>query len=170
MIQSSELSDGYVIRQAEEADVEAACQIAIQAWGRIHDSFTDILGQEMHDDFSPEWQDRKAGQIRSHFANNPMWMLVIEHSEKGVVAFLTFRLDSDRGVGTIGNNAVDPRAQGVGLGSAMYGVVLDLFKHEGMKYATVQTGLDEGHAPARRAYEKAGFDIRREDVTYYKKL
>ena len=27
-----------------------------------------------------------------------------------------------------------------------------------MEYATVGTGLNEGHAPARRVYEKAGFE------------
>jgi hypothetical protein len=39
-----------------------------------------------------------------------------------------------------------------------------------MSYATVQTGLDEGHAPARRAYERAGFDISHSRITYYRKL
>ena len=39
-----------------------------------------------------------------------------------------------------------------------------------MTYAKVATGLDDAHAPARRAYERAGFDIKVEDVTYYKKL
>ncbi|MBT4097360.1 MAG: GNAT family N-acetyltransferase, partial [Gemmatimonadetes bacterium] len=34
----------------------------------------------------------------------------------------------------------------------------------------VGTGLDDAHAPARRAYERAGFDIAQQDVTYYKKL
>jgi len=48
--------------------------------------------------------------------------------------------------------------------------VLNLFRQEGLKYAMVGTGMDEGHAPARRAYEKAGFDIPRTDVTYYKYL
>ncbi len=170
MFRSVELMKGYTIRQADETDVDAACDIAKQAWERIHDSFTNIMGKEMHDDLSPTWKDRKADQIRSHFVHNPAWMLVVEHDNDGIVGFITFRIDRDRFLGTIGNNAVDPRTQGSGVGSAMYGVVLDLFRREGLKYASVQTGLDEGHAPARRAYEKAGFDIRREDVTYYKKL
>jgi metal-dependent HD superfamily phosphatase/phosphodiesterase len=39
-----------------------------------------------------------------------------------------------------------------------------------MVYAKVGTGLDYAHARARRAYERAGFDIRHEEVTYYMKL
>lgn len=170
MIEARELREGYIIREAAPADVEAACEIAKQAWERIDDSFSKIMGQQMHDDLSPNWKARKADQIRSHFEKNPVWMWVVEHASDGIVAFLTFRIDRDRSLGTIGNNAVDPRAQGTGIGSEMYRVVLDMFRREGLKYAEVQTGLDEGHAPARRAYEKAGFDIRREDVTYYKKL
>jgi len=34
----------------------------------------------------------------------------------------------------------------------------------------VHTGLDYAHAAARRAYERAGFNIRHEDVDYYMKL
>ena len=41
---------------------------------------------------------------------------------------------------------------------------------EGMKIITVNTGLDEGHAPARRAYERAGFTAPLESVTYSKLL
>jgi len=48
--------------------------------------------------------------------------------------------------------------------------VLGLFREACLKYASVTTGLDPGHAPARKAYEKAGFNLRREDVTYYQKL
>ena len=52
----------------------------------------------------------------------------------------------------------------------MYSHVLGLFKKAGMSFARVGTGGDLGHAHARRAYEKAGFDLRREDVVYYKVL
>jgi len=48
--------------------------------------------------------------------------------------------------------------------------VFERFRQEGMRYAKVTTGLDEAHARARRAYERAGFNVRQEDVTYYKEL
>ena len=170
MIEPSLLKDEYTIRQASAADIEAACDIAKLAWQPIHDSFTAIMGKEMHDDLNPRWKERKAEQIRAHFAERPAWVLVVEDEENGIVSFITFRLDADRSLGTIGLNAVAPGAQGAGIGTAMYGVVFDLFRRGGLKYASVHTGLDEGHVPARRAYERAGFDVRREDVTYFKKL
>jgi len=39
-----------------------------------------------------------------------------------------------------------------------------------MVYAKVRTGLDYAHARARRAYERAGFSIRHENVEYYMRL
>jgi len=83
---------------------------------------------------------------------------------------VTFGIDPDRSLGTIYNNAVSTAYQGKGIATAMYRHVLGLFQEAGLKYASVTTGLDPGHAPARKAYEKAGFDLRREDVTYYKRL
>ena len=52
----------------------------------------------------------------------------------------------------------------------MYERVLELFREARMEYARVRTSLDEGHAPARRAYEKAGFDRSLPDVTYFLEL
>jgi hypothetical protein len=42
-------------------------------------------------------------------------------------------------------------------------------KENGMKLAVVGTGGDPGHAPARRAYEKAGYTAM-PAVRYYKEL
>jgi GNAT superfamily N-acetyltransferase len=86
------------------------------------------------------------------------------------VGFIHAQLDRERRIGTIGNNAVDPDSGLKGIGQQMYRHVLAWFRSEGMRYAKVQTGLDEGHARARRAYERAGFDRSLPTVTYYRSL
>jgi ribosomal protein S18 acetylase RimI-like enzyme len=73
-------------------------------------------------------------------------------------------------MGIIGNNAVDPDCGLKGIGQQMYRFALERFRAEGMAWANVDTGLDEGHAPARRAYERAGFDITISSIHYYRKL
>ena len=40
----------------------------------------------------------------------------------------------------------------------MYVHVLDRFRSLGLRYAHVDTGLDDAHIPARPAYEAVGFD------------
>jgi len=52
----------------------------------------------------------------------------------------------------------------------MYAAALERMRAQGMRYARVRTGLDEAHAPARRAYTKAGFDIAIPSVEYYRSL
>ncbi|MCZ6680440.1 MAG: GNAT family N-acetyltransferase [Candidatus Poribacteria bacterium] len=165
------MTNTYHIRPATDSDLDRVANIARQAWGRIHQSYRQIIGDEMHRDLCADWEAEKEGQVRRHWQQHPDWFRVVECAEtREVVGFITFRVDAAKSMGTIGNNAVAPEAQGNGIGTMMYNYVLDLFRKHGLKYACVTTGLDEGHASARRAYEKVGFDIARPDVTYYKYL
>jgi GNAT superfamily N-acetyltransferase len=157
------------LRPARAEDLDAVCAIARRAWVRIHDSFRERLGEELHQRVAPDWERAKEAALRRHWELHPDWMWVVTVDDH-VEGFFTYSLDHERRIGTIGNNAVDPSFQSGGLGTAMYARVLDLFRDAGMEYAHVRTGLDEGHAPARRAYEKAGFDLSIPDVTYYRKL
>jgi ribosomal protein S18 acetylase RimI-like enzyme len=150
-------------------EMDTVCGIAKVAWEPIHDHMVRSLGGDLHEVLSPSWKDAKAGQIRKQFEDRPEWVLVVR-DEADVVAFVTFAIDVEKSVGTIRNNAVGTDYQGRGIGTAMYQHVLGLFREACLKYASVTTGLDPGHAPARKAYEKAGFNLRREDVTYYQKL
>ena len=168
--QTAEFIPGYQIREALPEDLWRALEIAKHAWKRIHDSALEIMGEAMHAVLCANWEDRKAEAVMGQWERHPEWFRVVESEGGGVVAFLTFRVDAERSLGTILNNAVAPEMQGRGIGTAMYRYALNFFREEGMAYASVGTGLDEGHAPARRAYEKAGFTIAQPHVTYYQIL
>ncbi|MHA1290107.1 MAG: GNAT family N-acetyltransferase, partial [Candidatus Thorarchaeota archaeon] len=73
---------------------------------------------------------------------------------------------AERGLGIIDNNGILPQFAGKGLGKFMYRHVLDYFRKEGLNVAFVETGLDDPHIPARKAYEGVGFD-RSAPVVYY---
>jgi len=53
--------------------------------------------------------------------------------------------------------AVHPEFQKRGIATQLNEAALDAMKAVGAKLAIVETGGDDGHAPARRAYEKAGY-------------
>ena len=55
--------------------------------------------------------------------------------------------------------AVDPDVQGHGIGTALMTFALNWMQHAGMAVAMVETGADDGHAPARRLYEQLGFGL-----------
>ena len=87
-----------------------------------------------------------------------------------VAGFVSFTVDAQARMGEIGLNAVHPAHAGRGLGTAMYRHVLALMRERGAVAAAVSTGGDPGHAPARRAYEKAGFGPAIPSVMLYKLL
>ena len=167
---SEPLVNGYSIRPAGAGDMDAVCDIAKRAWERVHDSFRNMMGAEMHDELCANWREGKAAQIRSHFDRAPEWVYVVVAEEGAIAGFVTFRIETEKSLGTLGNNAIDPNIQGKGLGTAMYQFALDLFREMGLRFATVHAGLDEGHASARKAYERAGFDVALPEVTYYATL
>lgn len=96
--------------------------------------------------------------------------VLVSESEGEVAGFISYAMDRAREVGSIHYNAVDPDYQGQGIGTAQVQAVLVLFRQAGMKYATVGTGLNEGHAPARHMYEKAGFKPVMEYRMYARRL
>ena len=158
-----------MIRPYKPSDLPALMDIGNRAWRPIYDMYERCRGYELARLLVPDRGTAKSDQIRAFAEHSPERLVICEEGGR-VVGFLTFSLDREKGIGTIGNNAVDPECGLKGMGQQMYRAVLERFRQEGMRFAKVTTGLDEAHAPARRAYERAGFNLRQEDVTYYMKL
>ena len=158
-----------IIRAAREEDIPEIRRIAKLAWEPIYAYFRSVMGEDLWGREQPaEPLEAKADQVERHFRERPDEAFVTEIDGE-VMGFCTLML-RDNGVGEIGNNAVAPEAQGRGVGSAQYHECLRRMREAGMVHATVHTGLDPAHAPARRAYEKVGFEAVRPHVEYYMKL
>jgi ribosomal protein S18 acetylase RimI-like enzyme len=158
-----------MIRELRKEDVPVIADIGDKAWRGIYRMYRETLGEELFNIRCPDCETTKGEQIKAFCAAHPEWVLICE--ENGAIAgFITFQLDPGLKIGVIGNNAVDPDCGLKGLGQQMYKAALDFFRKNGMTHAQVTTGLDHAHAPARKAYERAGFNIRKEDITYFMKL
>ncbi|HXI17440.1 MAG TPA: GNAT family N-acetyltransferase [Chloroflexota bacterium] len=186
--------DGVTLRPARAADSARCQEIALVAWERIHAERRHLLGETLYGHLTGDWRGAKAAAVARHLEQHPDWTLVAcvtsmtrattaclreaahepdaaqADSGEQVVGFVTFRLDREESVGTIGNNAVDPASQGRGIAGLLYRHVLERFRAEGMRVASVTTGLDDGHAPALAAYRKVGFSAEVPSVTLYQKL
>ena len=159
-----------VLRTATDADLPALDHIAIACWTPIYASSQELLGDEIYaaaHGGPDDWQANKCGQVRNHFANHPESLWVVAEPAGEPFAFITFRTDGGRSLGVIGNNGVHPERAGQGWGTFMYRAVLAHFKNLGLQAAQVFTGLDDAHAPARRAYEAAGFDHQTRHVHFW---
>ncbi len=159
------------IRWARPEDLDEIVAIALRAWEPIFRERGQVLGEDLmrRDRGGGDWREKKAQEVRNHCEKLPDSVLVTELDGR-IVGFLTFHAGWESGILTIGNNAIDPDCQGRGYGTAQYQFVLNWARDKGLLYAKVLTGLDDCHAAARAAYERAGFDMAIPHVTYYKKL
>jgi ribosomal protein S18 acetylase RimI-like enzyme len=73
-----------------------------------------------------------------------------------VLGFVAVRIH-DATLGEIYMIAVDPSAQRRGVARALTDHALAFLRERGIRVAMVETGGDPGHAPARAAYQSAGF-------------
>jgi ribosomal protein S18 acetylase RimI-like enzyme len=115
---------------------------------------------------------RKGEQIRRACTPGSNARVRVAEVDGRIAGFVTFHVDVQPGIGEIGNNAVHPDFRGRGIGGLLYTHVFDELKRLGQRFVKVTTGGegDPAHAPARRAYEKAGFDRRLPGVTYFRAL
>ena len=178
---TTEKLPGITIRSARPADNARCQQIAVAAWERIHTERRRLLGDAVYDQLFADWRPRKAAAIAQAFEQRLDCILVACETgrlslgrgaadQTQSVGFVTFRLDRSTALGTITDNAVDPAWQGRGIATALYRRALDRFRAEGMRVASVGTGLDAGHAPACAAYRKVGFVLEVPTVTMYQQL
>lgn len=158
-----------MIREFRKEDLEVIVDIGNRAWQRIYDMFYECYGEELFKIIVPDRMTEKGRQVRNHCVSHPDRVYVYEENGK-IAGFVTFSFDFEKKIGEIGNNAVDPDCGLKGVGQMMYSACFERFKKEGMIYAKVGTGMDDAHMRARRAYERAGFNISHQDVKYYKKL
>lgn len=154
-------TNGYALRQAEPEDLPAIDAITVACYAGIHASYVAAIGEACYEAVrhQPElsWDERKKAQNRDLFAEHPEWVWVLEGEEEPV-GFVSFRLFPEKQMGLLLNSGVLPQAAGRGLGKFMYRQVLRYFREKAIRFAFVDTGLDEPHAAARRAYEAVGFD------------
>jgi GNAT superfamily N-acetyltransferase len=127
------------------------------AFAPVFASFRDLLGDEIADVTQARDDEDQAEYLRSLLAPESDWELYVAEVAGAVVGFVSLQLTERTLTGEIGLNAVHPHHAGHNIGTTMYDFALDRMRRMGMRVATVSTGGDASHAPARRAYEKAGF-------------
>ena len=146
-----------LFRKALLSDLSTLQEIRKAAFTPIFDSFRSLLGDTIFDATqAPNIHSQKEHLLDIVQQDAPYETYVAVH-QGTIVGFVSMKSDFKTKVGEIGLNAVHPDYEGHGVGTAMYNFILDKMKSLHMKIAVVSTGGDASHAPALRAYEKAGF-------------
>lgn len=151
------MTEDFTIRPFESRDLPRLQEIRAAAFEPVFRSFRQIVGERIAVTAFAQLEREQASLLDSVCGADSSHELFVVERGGAVVAFCTLSLDRETKVGEIGLNAVDPAHQGAGIGTRMYETALERMRAAGMRVATVGTGGEASHAPARRAYEKAGF-------------
>jgi GNAT superfamily N-acetyltransferase len=164
---------GAVLRVATDTDLETVDRLTVEGYEPIQASYVSMLGEDCYESvrLQPElrWDERKTRQNRDLFAEHPDQLWVLDR-EGDVFGFVSFWIFPDKSYGHLDNNAVRSDHAGQGWATFMYRHVLDHFRGLSLRFAHVDTGLDDAHIPARRAYTAVGFDRAVPGVDYWQDL
>jgi GNAT superfamily N-acetyltransferase len=153
------LSAALTIRQFAPGDLARLHEIRRAAFAPVFASFREIVGEAIAPHAfagEEEAQGRHLEELCSGGGDDSQ--VYVGLLDDRIAGFVSLTLDRGRQVGELELNAVDPALVGQGVGTALYCFALERMREAGMKVAVVGTGGDSSHAPARRAYAKAGFD------------
>jgi ribosomal protein S18 acetylase RimI-like enzyme len=157
------------IRSFNDDDLDDIVQLSLLAWEPVFSSFKRILGPKIYPMVVPDWRKLQRERAETTCKDKEKFNVLVAEMEGSVVGFLAYELREKDATGEIRLLAVHPEYQNHGIGTELNNIALQKMKAAGMKKAEVGTGGDEGHAPARRTYEKAGFTAL-PLVRYYKDL
>jgi ribosomal protein S18 acetylase RimI-like enzyme len=145
------------IRPVLDRDVESLVDLTLLAFVPIFESFPKILGDSIFRRIWPDWRAAQAEAVRSMCLKREQYTILVAEVEGDPAGYLIYELDAETRTGTILLIAVHPERQCHGIGTELCRVATGEMRERGMTLARVETAGDASHAPARRAYEKAGY-------------
>ncbi len=158
------------IRPLRPADVPRLQEIRAAAFEPVFRSFRDLIGADIAPTALATAESEQETLLSDACEPGAGEKVFVAQAGSSLVGFVVVSLDEAKRIGEIGLNAVHPEFAGRGIGTALYGFALDFMREAGMVVATVGTGGDPSHTPARRAYAKAGFDRAIPSVWLYRRL
>ena len=156
------------IRPYADRDGEAVVRLALRAWTPVFASLEAAMEPGVYCAFYPDWPVQQRRAVEAALANPAMAVWVAER-EGEVAGFVAVVLHRDDALGEVHMLAVDPAHQRAGVGTALTDFAVERMRAAGMAVAMIETGGDDGHAPARATYERAGFRAL-PVVRFFKKL
>jgi GNAT superfamily N-acetyltransferase len=154
------VSEGAVdIREFREGDLETVVELSLRAWAPVFASVRDVMGDDIFLRLHPDWEADQEQAVRSSCTNGERDVFVAI-ADGRPVGFVAIALNAfHERMGVIDIIGVDPDYQRRGVSSRLTGFATEHMRSRGMDIAVIETGGDPGHAPARAAYEAAGFTL-----------
>lgn len=144
------------IRKYDPSNRDAVVRLALRAWAPVLRSIESTLDPAVYREHYPDWRVTQRDAVEAVCADGgaPVWVAIVDAAIAGFVALKLHEADR---MGEIHMIAVDPDYQRQGIAKALTDHAMTYFRAAGMTTAMAETGGDQGHEPARRTYEAAGF-------------
>jgi GNAT superfamily N-acetyltransferase len=147
------------IRELRDGDLETVIDFSIRAWAPVFAALRDVLGDQIFLRLHPDWKSSQSEAVRSSCTNEERDVFVAV-ADGRPVGFVSVALNAFHELmGVIDIIGVDPDYQRRGISLRLTEFAVAHMRSHGMDIAVVETGGDPGHAPARAAYESAGFTL-----------
>ena len=147
------------IRNFRQDDLEAVVEFSLRAWAPVFASVRDVMGDDIFLRLHPDWKVDQDQVVRSSCTSDEHEVFVAVAGGRPV-GFVAIALNAfHERMGVIDIIGVDPDFQRRGVGSQLAEFATEHMRSRGMDIAVIETGGDPGHAPARAAYETAGFTL-----------
>jgi ribosomal protein S18 acetylase RimI-like enzyme len=143
------------IRPFVEGDLVGTGELSLLAWEPVFESMEKVLGPRIFRLIWPDWKKSQAEGVKGACRATDKYHTLVAKLGGRVVGFIAYELKGETGEVVL--LAVHPEFQKRGIATQLNQAALDAMKAAGMKMAVAETGGEDGHAPARRAYEKAGY-------------
>lgn len=159
-----------VIRAFVETDFAEVDAIRRAAFAPVFASFRSLVGAEVAAAALTNLEAEQQAHLRAICRPHSGYEMHVGEEAGAVRGFVSLSVERETLVGEIGLNAIHPDHQGRGIGTRLFTFALERMRQQGMRAAVVSTGGDASHAPARRAYRKAGFEAAIPGVHLYRRL
>ena len=146
------------IEPYDASKLDAVIRLSLRAWEPVFESIRNTLDPDVFREHYPDWRQSQRNAVAAACADENVHVRVAVQGPD-IAGFVALKLYQADRMGVIYMIAVDPDFQRRGIAARLTGHSIDWFRDAGMSIAMVETGGDPGHAPARRAYEAAGFRL-----------
>ncbi len=141
----------------DAGEIEDVVRLSLLAWAPVFRSFGQVLGSRIYTLIYPNWQASQRAAVErlcDDSEGNSVWVAAVDGT---IAGFIVCSMNDAEKLGEVELLVVHPAYQNQGIGTQLNEFALAQMKARGMTMAVAATGGDPGHAPARKAYEKAGY-------------
>jgi len=143
------------VRPFVASNVTEIVELSLLAWEPVFESMEKVLGPRIFHLIWPDWKKSQAEGVAGACRATDKYHTLVAELDGRVVGFIAYELKGETGEVVL--LAVHPEFQKRGIATQLNRAALDEMKAAGMKMAVAETGGEDGHAAARRAYEKVGY-------------